>query len=91
MLGVFGANAYENGGRKKSRKMSRKRLCKENYEKGPRTRFPLKEQNLRLPSSEFCRFAIGSYTLSVLEARWRIIILLYYYIIILLYYYIIIL
>ena len=42
-------------------------LCKE---KGPGICFPLKEENLRLPSSAFCRFAIESYTLWVPEARW---------------------
>ena len=65
----FGANAHKNGGVKKSRKKTQKGSRRE---KAPWTCFPLKEENLRLPSSEFCRFAIGSYTLSVLEARWRI-------------------
>ena len=77
-----GVNVYEHGGAKKSRRMSRKRLCGENEEKGPGTCFPLKEENLRLPcSAEACRFLIESETPCVPEARWRI--LLYYYIIIL--------
>ena len=62
----FGANVCENGGVKKSRKMSQKRLCSENDEKGPGTCSPLKEKNLRVPSSaEFSRFLIGSSPLCV--------------------------
>ena len=69
----FGANVYENGGVKKSQKWSQKETCKENDEKAPGTCFPLKEENLRLPSSsEACKFCIGSNTLRVPEARWRI-------------------
>ena len=69
----FGANAHEHGGRKKSKNRSRKRPCGENEEKGPGTCFPLKEENLRLPSSsEDCKFCIGSNTLCLPEARWRI-------------------
>ncbi len=62
----FGANVCENGGVKKIQKWSQKESCKENDEKGPGTCFPLKEENLRLPSSaEACRFDIGSSTLCV--------------------------
>ena len=58
--------------------MSRKTRCKENDEKGPGTCFPLKEENLRLPSSaEACRFLIESKTPCVPEARWRIYIYIY--------------
>ena len=59
----FGANAHENGGGQKQPNGNLKRVTRELQEKGPRTCFLLKEENLRLPSSsEDCKFCIGSNT-----------------------------
>ena len=58
-----GTNAYENGRGTKSQHKYPKGSRKENEEKAPGTCFPLKEENLRLPSSsEDCKFCIGSNT-----------------------------
>ena len=69
----FGAKVYEHRCVKNNKNMIQQKSCKKNNEKGPGTCFPLKEENLRLPSSaEACRFLIESKTPCVPEARWRI-------------------